>query len=220
LLGVTLTLLVVHILGAIRWGTRPAELERGPAYRIDLNRANRSELLQVPGIGPALVERIEDYRRQKGSFQSVDELIEVRGIGPATLTRVRPWLCVEGSDPIDEPVMPIVKRSGKSAASTSTGGMDGDQRKTTSKKETNLTSSIDINRASASELQRLSGVGPEMSKRIIDERNKQPFKSVDDLRRVRGIGPKTLERLRPNITVGTTPAPVTETEATATTDER
>jgi DNA uptake protein ComE-like DNA-binding protein len=40
-----------------------------------------------------------------------------------------------------------------------------------------------------------------MSQRIIDERNKAPFKSVDELRRVQGIGPKTLERLRPHISV-------------------
>jgi competence protein ComEA len=60
---------------------------------------------------------------------------------------------------------------------------------------------IDVNRASAAELQRLPGIGPKTSQGIIDERNKKPFKSVDDLRRVRGIGPKTLEKLKPYVTV-------------------
>ena len=48
----------------------------------------------------------------------------------------------------------------------------------------------------------LPGIGPKMAQRIVDERRKAPFKTVDDLRRVSGIGPKTLERLRPFIPVG------------------
>ena len=37
--------------------------------------------------------------------------------------------------------------------------------------------------------------------RIIEARKTTPFKSVDDLRRVSGIGPKTLDKLRPRVTV-------------------
>jgi competence protein ComEA len=205
LLGVSVTLLCVHLLGLLRWGTRPAELERErpPTYRIDLNRASRAELLQVPGIGPSLADRIEAYSREHGGFQSVDELTRVRGIGPATLDRVRPWLCVNNEDvPVDLPTP-----SPRAAASA----MDGGERKVAGKKETNLSAPIDINRASAEELQRLSGVGPVLSQRIIDERSKRPFKSVDDLRRVSGIGPKTLARLRPNITVSV-PSPLAKAE--------
>ena len=40
------------------------------------------------------------------------------------------------------------------------------------------------------------------SQRILDERTKKPFQTGDELRRVSGIGPKTLEKLRPYITVG------------------
>ena len=52
------------------------------------------------------------------------------------------------------------------------------------------------------ELTKLPGIGPKLSKRIVDERDKARFKSVEDLRRVSGIGPKILERLRPHVTVG------------------
>jgi DNA uptake protein ComE-like DNA-binding protein len=41
-----------------------------------------------------------------------------------------------------------------------------------------------------------------MSSRIILVREQRPFQSVDELRRVPGIGVKTLERLRPFVTVG------------------
>src|SRR5262245_54953563 len=208
LLGVCVTLIGVHVLGLLRWGTRPADLERErtPTYRIDLNRASRAELLQVPGIGPALADRIEAYSREHGSCQSVDELTRVRGIGPATLERVRPWLCVNSEDvPVDLPTPPARLASGSSMSSSSMGS----ERKSPTKKETNLKAPLDINSASAEDFQRLSGVGPVLSQRIIDERSKRPFKSVDDLRRVHGIGAKTLERLRPSLTVTLT-APATE----------
>src|SRR5262249_16745448 len=44
---------------------------------IDLNRADRTELEQVPGIGPALARKIDEYRQEKGRFRSVDELRQV-----------------------------------------------------------------------------------------------------------------------------------------------
>jgi competence protein ComEA len=61
---------------------------------------------------------------------------------------------------------------------------------------------IDLNRATAEELQQLPGVGPVTSQRIVATRAAGPFKTVDELRRVSGIGAKTLEKLRPFITVG------------------
>ncbi|MBP7963631.1 MAG: ComEA family DNA-binding protein [Caldilineaceae bacterium] len=51
---------------------------------------------------------------------------------------------------------------------------------------------ININTASAAELETLPGVGPSRAQAIIDNR---PFASVEDLERVPGIGPKTLESL-------------------------
>jgi competence protein ComEA len=58
---------------------------------------------------------------------------------------------------------------------------------------------IDVNAASAEELQRLPGVGPVTAGAIVAAR---PFRSVAELDRVRGIGPKTLDRLRPFVVVG------------------
>ncbi|NOX64107.1 MAG: ComEA family DNA-binding protein [Chloroflexi bacterium] len=58
---------------------------------------------------------------------------------------------------------------------------------------------IDLNRATAAELETLSGVGPKTAAAIIEGR---PYATVDDLLRVKGIGPATLEKLRPHVTVG------------------
>ena len=70
-----------------------------------------------------------------------------------------------------------------------------------SKKATDLTQPININHANQTELQKLPGIGPKLSQRILDERAKARFKSIDDLRRVPGIGAKTLEKLRPYVTI-------------------
>lgn len=65
------------------------------ALRVDLNAASSAELQQLPGIGPALSERIEAHRDAHGPFQRVDDVTRVRGIGEKTLDRIRPMLYVE-----------------------------------------------------------------------------------------------------------------------------
>jgi competence protein ComEA len=63
---------------------------------------------------------------------------------------------------------------------------------------------IDVNLASAADLERLPGVGPALAARIVDLRARDgPFASIDDLRRVRGVGAATLERLRARLAVNT-----------------
>ncbi len=57
--------------------------------------------------------------------------------------------------------------------------------------------SIDVDAASAEELERLPGIGPALAARIVAERvARGPFGGPDGLLRVPGIGPKTLARIR------------------------
>ena len=59
---------------------------------IDLNHASMVELMELPGIGPVLAERIVRFRLLHGPFHSVEQLLDIQGIGPQTLERLRPWL--------------------------------------------------------------------------------------------------------------------------------
>ena len=75
----------------------PSELRRvgrrnpvqGEAQPLDLNRASAGELESLPGIGPALAQRILESRARDGPFLRAEDLLRVRGIGPATLEKIR-----------------------------------------------------------------------------------------------------------------------------------
>ncbi len=61
---------------------------------------------------------------------------------------------------------------------------------------------LNINTATAEELQTLPGIGPSMSQRIIQHRKEHgSFTSVDELTEVKGIGEKTLDKLKPYVGV-------------------
>ena len=61
---------------------------------------------------------------------------------------------------------------------------------------------VDLNRASAEELEALPGVGPSTAAAIVGYRTQiGPFASIDDLLKVRGIGPAKLEAIREFVAV-------------------
>lgn len=61
---------------------------------IDINTAGHADLQKLPGIGPALADRIINHRNVHGPFASVVQLTAVNGIGARTLERLRPHISV------------------------------------------------------------------------------------------------------------------------------
>jgi competence protein ComEA len=61
---------------------------------------------------------------------------------------------------------------------------------------------VDINTADTAALESVPGIGKSLSQRIIAFREKNgPFQSVDDLLKVQGVGEKSIQKLRPYLTV-------------------
>jgi len=62
--------------------------------KININSASRSELMDLPGIGPALSSRIIDYRNDHGPFAAIEDLRKVSGIGEKKFEAVKEKITV------------------------------------------------------------------------------------------------------------------------------
>jgi competence protein ComEA len=171
---------------------------------LNLNTATAQDLDALPGVGPALAQRLIDYRTSHGPFKRLDDLTAVSGIGPQNLAKLKPYLVLgaieAGAPPVREeaaaPGKPGTGAPLKSGAAV--GSPPGSQRGSGPKQPP--AKPLNPNLASQQELETLPGIGPVLAGRIIDYRLKHgSFKKIDDLKKVSGIGPKKLEKIRPYI---------------------
>lgn len=69
--------------------------QNAPLAQIDLNGADAASLMQLPGVGKALAERIVRFRDANGPFVSLDELADVSGMTPRRIDAVTPFLFIK-----------------------------------------------------------------------------------------------------------------------------
>lgn len=62
--------------------------------KVNINRADSSELETLPGIGPAKAQAIVDYREQQGPFKKVEDIQNVSGIGEKTFEKLEDSISV------------------------------------------------------------------------------------------------------------------------------
>ncbi|HXI55830.1 MAG TPA: helix-hairpin-helix domain-containing protein [Polyangia bacterium] len=87
-----MALLAVGISGAPAIGRAAGKAVQGV---VNLNTAPPATLELLPGVGPAKVQSILEYRR-KHPFRTTDELVRIKGIGHKMVKRLRPHLAVNG----------------------------------------------------------------------------------------------------------------------------
>lgn len=67
-----------------------------PGDRIDVDRADVTEITRLPRVGPALAQRIVAWRTAHGPFGSLERLDSVPGVGPHLLEALRPFVTFSG----------------------------------------------------------------------------------------------------------------------------
>ena len=165
LLFVALVLIGWHAWLRLPEATRPSQFVNGDApqirsvrgaapeeaaklFRVDLNKADHAQLLQIPGVAESLARKIEAYRDANGGFRDVAELANVSGVGPTILARLKGHVTVDESLGIERAVEP-------------------QPRATAVRKAVDPSHPINMNSASVAELQRLPGIGPTLAGRIV-----------------------------------------------------
>lgn len=84
------------------------------AHVVNINTADASQLALLPRVGPALSQRILDFRQENGEFEAPEELILVRGIGEKTFELLEPYVVVKGETTLTEKVRGVRSASGGS----------------------------------------------------------------------------------------------------------
>lgn len=142
-----------------RLAARPTETVA--ANRVDLNRADRVELEQLPAVGPSLAKAIDD-RRVTATFRTAADLRGVHGFGPKTVEKIAPFV---QTDADAEPVV-LERRPAPAPRPAGKGKLQpGD-------------APLDVNTATADDLTRLPGVGAVTAQHILAARAARPFASV------------------------------------------
>ena len=71
-----------------------SEKSKGVNGKVNINSANQSELETLQGIGPALAQRIIEYRKENGKFHSIEDIQNVKGIGDSKYSNIKDSICV------------------------------------------------------------------------------------------------------------------------------
>jgi competence protein ComEA len=143
--------------------------EKAAAPLVDLNSATAAELEDLPGVGEATAKKIIDNR----PYKSVDELTKA-GLTEKKIAKLAAMVTIEG----------------KTGVATSAKPLPAAPEATAEK--------IDLNSATAEQLEELPGVGGPTAKKIIAAR---PYAKVEDLSKT-GLRPSTIAKIEPLVTIG------------------
>jgi competence protein ComEA len=166
---------------AMRQG-RPLE----PGERIDVDSASATELTRLPKVGPRLAKVIVADREQHGPFGSVAGLDRVPGVGPGLLKSIEPHVVFSGS-----------VSGAATSPQPSTAGTE-----TESQLPRFPAPPLNLNTATAVELDALPGIGPAKAAAILQYREEHgPFADTKELALVPGFGPSLVSRLASRLTV-------------------
>ena len=176
--------------GKVRTPVQSAFLEDG---RLDLNLARIEDLQTLDGIGEKRARTIINYRLRNGPFGDVKDLLGIARIGPKTFATIEPLIYVEPTSQSLRSHESPTSSSLQTTASFETGASNTSTDLAVPEKP--RVERINVNMATAAELQSLWNIGEKKSEAIVRWRSSHgPFRSASDLKKVPGIGPETIKR--------------------------
>jgi competence ComEA-like helix-hairpin-helix protein len=95
---VIIFIIVVLLLGSIIRYLYPEDIrteEPISPFPININTANKDELILLPGIGEVYAERIISFREEFGKFKKKEDLMKVKGIGVIKFKNIEDKIIIE-----------------------------------------------------------------------------------------------------------------------------
>jgi len=194
--------------GAINAPLAQAQGKKSP---VDVNSADVKTLETLPGIGPVLAQRIIEGR----PYKTLADLGKTKGISQAKLDAIKDDVTFGSATTLaKETAAKSTTTAAESKARQQTTPATAQQTGPKKDQAAPLTSTgrasgslnpgqkININKATAGELDRLPGIGPAKAQAIIDYRNQNgAFKTTEDIQKVKGIKAGTFSQVKDFIKV-------------------
>jgi competence protein ComEA len=205
----------VILVAALAFSTLTAQGQTKTKGRVDVNSADVKTLETLPGIGSALADRIVAGR----PYHSVDDLAKVKGLSKSKIDAIQDRITfgttttkkstTKSSKKTTTPETSATDTStssrSKSSKSTTTSESSGSKTVSPTGSSTGKMApgqTVNINTATAEQLDALPGIGPSKAQAIIDYRNEHGrFSSIEDIQNVKGIKEGEFSKIKDYIRV-------------------
>jgi len=82
---------------------------------VNINTGSAEQLQLLPRVGPALADRIIEFREANGPYRTVDEIVAVKGIGEKSFEKLEPYIVTSGATTLTDKVS-LPRSTGSAAA--------------------------------------------------------------------------------------------------------
>lgn len=165
------------------------------ATTVDLNTASPKELEALPGVGAATAKKIVAGR----PYGSVDELVKA-GVSAKTVEKLRSSVVVGSAPPRAATPAPRAPPAPTAASAAPSPSASAPAPRPSAAPSPKLTpgEKVNLNTASAEQLDALPGIGPVKAKAIMDGR---PYGAPEDVMKVKGIKQGEFAKIKDSISV-------------------